>query len=485
MFTRDKIKYIPVLLICLFFFFFYSTLSLVKHDHYLTGYDLGVEDQGVWSYSVFKNPLSTTHAYTATPIYFDHVELIYVFIAPFYWIWSDVRLFIILYVLALVLSAVPMYLLAREKKLPEHQAVTLTGIYLLFYGIQNAIWFDVHSIGFGVCFLAWFVYFLYKGNTKPALLFFLLAITSKEDIALLTLLLSLVMYFFQRTKNALYFTLGSVVYLVFIFGMYFPHMTPGYRFQNHNGLLHDTNPLYLVNTVDKRQVLFYSLASFGFLPLLLPLMLVPFLGDLAHFFVIGNSSVTSAQGMFGHYRVTLALLLCFPTIFALAKYKKLQHPAISLYLIGCALTLQYILHLPLSYLAKSWFWHTPVGAKTIPLVTNDIPSNTAIVTQNNITPHFTHREFIYTLWPEKKTFDKNSPCGQTACDWFHWGGNPTYLIVDTSPDWDIRHYLATREDYMKGLENIEKAGIVKKDKEIGTTIRYKILKNPSSLLPIK
>lgn len=482
-------SFIPLLkkslpyLICFLFLVAYLTLSLVKHQHYLTGYDLGVEDQAVWDYSQFKNPISTSHAYTFTPVYFDHVEIIYALISPFYWIWNDVRMLIILYVFAIVISAVPVYLLAKEKKLPEHLSLILLITYLAFYGIQNAIWFDVHSIGFGVCFLAWFLYFLYKGNMKYSIIFFILAIFSKEDMALLTCLISLVFYFLERKKYALSFTAASLLYLGIIFGVYFPHFVPGgYRFQNHHGLLADTNPLYLINTPDKRSVILYALSSFGFLPLLSPIALLPFLGDLAHFFIIGNSSVTSAQGLFGHYRITLSLLLIWPTILTLAKYKKINSILFSLYLCFWIMFVQYALHLPLSYLAKSWFWHTPPGALSIERMKKIIPPNASLVTQNNITPHFSHRDNIFTLWPDKRMFSANSPCGQQTCNWFRWAGKPTLLLIDTSQDWDIRHFLANREDYLKGIQNLEKTGVIKRLKQDNTTTLYKIMKDPKKSL---
>jgi hypothetical protein len=142
----------------------------------------------------------------------------------------------------------------------------------------------------------------------------------------------------------------------------------------------------------------------------------------------------------------------------------------------CALLLQYILHLPISYLTKPWFWHTPSGANTIDIVARDIPHNAAIATQNNITPHFSHRDYIFTLWPEKKIFSKDSPCHNSTCDWFRLTGSPKYLIVDISSDWDIRHFLTSREEFIHGLTNLEAVGVIKKDKQLGTSILYKVLK---------
>jgi hypothetical protein len=140
---------------------------------------------------------------------------------------------------------------------------------------------------------------------------------------------------------------------------------------------------------------------------------------------------------------------------------------------------QYSLHLPLSYLSKQWFWYESPSVKTInSVITNFIPQNATIVSQNNITPHLSERKSIYTLFPNTKDFIKNSPCGQKTCNWFRWAGEPEYLIIDTSKDWDIRHMLANRGDYINGLKNLEKTGVVKIYKQEGTTILYKVLKNP-------
>ena len=202
------------------------------------------------------------------------------------------------------------------------------------------------------------------------------------------------------------------------------------------------------------------------------------LGDLATYFVIG-SDLTGAQGLFMQYRITLAPLMAWVTISTIHKYKILNTKWIALYLILCTAFVQYNLHLPLSYLSKQWFWQESQSVKTInDVITNYLPQGSSVVSQNNITPHISERENIYTLFPDKKDFIKNSPCGQKNCDWFRWAGNPEYLIVDTAKDWDIRHLLANRGDYISGLRNLEKEGIVKIYKQEGTTVLYKIIRNP-------
>lgn len=100
------------------------------------------------------------------------------------------------------------------------------------------------------------------------------------------------------------------------------------------------------------------------------------------------------------------------------------------------------------------------------------------MSQNNITPHISQRNEVFTLFPEKKDFVKNSPCGQKSCNWFRWSGNPQFLIVDTSGDWDARGLLSDRESFVDGLENLEKAKVIQKAHEKGDAVLYKIVKQP-------
>lgn len=480
LFLSSLEKYAPFV-ICSVFFVAYTILSVIKHNHFLSGYDLAVSDQGIWLMSKFKTPISTPHAYPNTSLFSDHVEIIYAILSPIYWFFDDVRLLIIFQSFLLSFSAVPVYLLAKLRKIKNYVVYSLMISFLMFYGIQNAIWSDVHSLAIAAGIMPWFLYFLYKGKTKLIILSFFLLIFCKEDIALLTLLISFIFYTIERRNIALVLMVLSIAYLFLIFYVYYPHFTPdGYRFQNQGGLLSSIDLSNMYNTPAKRDVILYSFAWFGFLPLLSPLHLIPILGDLGHYFVLGSSYVTSAQGMFLHYRVTLSLLLVWPTILVISKFRRLNSIYIAMYIIVAALVLQYILHLPLSYLAKRWFWTKPQAVANINKMIQSLPKDASVVSQVNITPHINHREHIYTLWPEKRKFDENSPCQELSCDWFRWYGDPEYLLVDLSPEWDARHLLTNNKEFVNGIANLEKEKIVKIEKNSGKTLLFKIIKNPNT-----
>ncbi|HSW97848.1 MAG TPA: DUF2079 domain-containing protein [Candidatus Saccharimonadales bacterium] len=474
--TLSRTKKLLPYLICIIFFLAYATLSVIRHNHYQSfGFDLGVTDQIVWEYSHFDAPITTVHYYPYTSILTDHVEFIYAPLSIFYWIWDDPRMLLLVQAAAICLAGLPLYFLAIEKKVKPLIAYAILLSYLTFYGLQNALWFDVHSEVFGASFIPWFIYFLDKKKLSWSALFFFLTIISKENMAFLTFLISIVYFIKRRSKQDLIFISLSVLYSFIIFFIYFPHFTKmGYEYASSNGLLGDIDLRNFVNTNNKQQVLLYSLGWYGSLPFLSPLSLIPFIGDLFSYFVIGNN-IKEADGLFMHYRVSLDGLLAWSTIVAIAKFKWLNRWYVALYLFVLVLFFQFTLHLPLSYLSKHWFWQQPAAVTNINTLITYLPTDASVVSQNNITPHIDHRKNIFTLWPGTKDFKHNSPCGKETCDWLSWrGGKPTYIIVDTSTDWDIRHLLIDRPVFLKALSNMEKEGEIIKDKQVGNAILYKI-----------
>ncbi len=476
---RKRIIQLLPYIICTIFFIAYTTLSIVRHQHYQSfGYDLGINDQVVWEYSQFKAPITTIDHAPLTSKLDVHIEVVYAILSPFYWAWSDARMLLILQAGFVSFSGIAIYYLAKHYKLHPWLQYALLLSYLMFYGIQNALWFDAHSATFAAAFTSWFLLCLVSKKTKWATIFFLLGITSKENIALRTFLIGTIYTLTTKNKTGIYFAIASLFYLAFTFGVYFPNfVSGGYRFDNPGGLFSNLDPRLMINTSEKLQVYWYTFLSYGFLSILNPLYLLPVLGNLATYFVFG-SSVTTAQGLFLHYRVGLAPLMSWATIVTIAKYKWLNKKGIALLLIFCALVVQYALHLPLSYLTKQWFWTEPSGVQNIQEIITYLPKNASVIAQNNIVPHVSHRYEIYSLYPEKRGFPKNSPCGQKTCNWFGWFDHPQFLLVDTSPEWDIRHLLANRDDFIDGLKNLENAKVISVYKRVGSATLYIINKKP-------
>lgn len=467
-------EFLRAALLVSIFFILYLTLSLVTHFHYLSGYDLAIVNQYVYEWSHFKIPISTVSAYPFLPFYTDHIEIIFLLISPFYLLFSNAITILVLQSFVVAVSGFAIFLLCKKYNINPFLSMSLLISYLSFYGMQYAIYYDAHSLVFGAAFLAFFIYFLDK-HSKWSIVFFLLAILSKEDISLLTLLISFVVFVLRRDKLSLSFFIGSFLYLAFIFLVVFPHVSSGFAQGKQKEINFDLRNF--ANTSTKREVIVYSLGWFGFLPLLLPVYLLPFLGDLFHYFVLGVG-VSTAQGFYYHYRVTIAILLVYPTILVASRYRKINNHYVGVYLVCCAMVVTYLLHAPFTYFSKKWFWTQPPSVRNITTVLLYLPPNAAVVSQNNISPHISNRMNIFTLWPEKKVFQADSPCGKVVCNWFSWSGKVEYMIVDTSQSWDARHFLTSREDFIDGLQNMEHEKIIAVYKQSGTAVVYRVLKNP-------
>ena len=192
MFHKTVLKHrnfplIFAIFLCVSFFLAYSTLSVVRHNHYGSfGYDLGINNQVVWRYSTFQPPIATTAPYPDKPKLVTHVEVIYALIAPAYWIWSTARMLLLVEAAFLIAGGMAIFLLARDRKLTAPVSMSILFSYLTFFGLQNAMWFDVHSASFGAAFISWLVYFLHKNHRVGVVIFFLVAITAKENIAFIT-----------------------------------------------------------------------------------------------------------------------------------------------------------------------------------------------------------------------------------------------------------------------------------------------------------
>lgn len=468
-------KYYILIFLILLFAIVYSILGVVRHNHYGSfGFDLGIDDQIVWQYSQLKAPINTVDHASFQLSLFDHVEVIYIVIAPFYWLWNDVRILIIIQALFFVTSAIPVYFLGIKHKLRQSLVIVIVVSYLTFYGVQNALWFDVHSTVFSAAALTWLIYFFDIKKYKLAIIPFLIGITAKENVGPYIFLISLVFYISTRKKEYLYFLTGALLYTLLLFAIYYPLVVPGgYQYQSSQTGLATFDPRLLVSTAEKRDVWLYSIMWFGGLPLLAPLYLIPFLGNLASYFMLGKS-VSTAQGLFLQYRIELIPLLILPLFKAFEKYKRLNTRYVAVYLLVCCLLGQYFLHLPLSYLSKKWFWAQPASVNSINHVISYIPPHASVVSQNNITPHLSHRDTIFTLWPRKKSDPSQKLCGKSECNWLTWVGNPEYLILDASADWDIRHTLANREDFLDAIHNMEKNNEIVKYQHHGSTVLYKI-----------
>lgn len=123
----------------------YSFYSLLRHASFgSAGYDLGIFDQAVRSYSLGHPPWAPVKGIEYN-LLGDHFHPIIALIQPLYLIWPDPRLLLIVQALVVALALVPI-LRILDRRLPRVCSGIVAVIIMLSWPMQGLIDFDFHEV---------------------------------------------------------------------------------------------------------------------------------------------------------------------------------------------------------------------------------------------------------------------------------------------------------------------------------------------------
>jgi uncharacterized membrane protein len=177
-------RHIDLLALCALAFAAYALLSAVRHETFgSTGFDLGLFEQLVASYAEGRVPASAIKG-TGNLLTSDHVSPVWVLAAPLYAVWPSPHALLAGQAALVVASAVPVHLYALPR-LGRGPALALTAAYLLFGGVQEAVWFDVHEVAFAPVAIGAAVVLADRGRWGWSAVAALALLAVKEDLALL------------------------------------------------------------------------------------------------------------------------------------------------------------------------------------------------------------------------------------------------------------------------------------------------------------
>lgn len=454
----------------------YSALSIIRHNHFQSGgFDLGLYDQAVWQYAHFQWPYNTIKDRF---ILGDHLTLTLPLLAPLFWLWEDVRILLIFQAFWVSFSALAIYKLVLHRGLTEITALCLAVVYSLFYGIQYLVYFDFHPVVIGVGLLAWTAYFLESGKTGWLAVSIALLLLTQENTGLALAGLGFIYVFRQKfRKISIGFIIGGIGYSLIASRLISLFSPVGFEYQPEIPL----NPWVALSRFfdhpEKRQVWWWSFASFSFLPLLSPGAILAVVSDLFQYFVTGDHFV-QMWTPFKHHRAILGVFLALGTLDALVLLKRWK--AAPLILLSVALMFQYLWHLPLNKLVKAEYWKNETWMEDNRKLFALIPAGAAVATQQNFVPHLSHRNKIYLAWPRVHDFDPSTPlgmpCGKASCWWLDFDKHAEYLVVDTRPDQWLTQILESNDHWLEAIGNMEKAKNIVLEKNIGGARLYRIIK---------
>ncbi len=189
--TKDKLKNpaigeTDVLLFIIFVFaVIYGLISLVNHYEFRTyALDLGMFNQALYSFAHLNLNYFTLATDGSHVNYFaDHFSLITVAFAPFYYLLHSYTLLVI-QIIAILAGGVGIYMFAKHETDTKYLPLFVIFQFFGIWGIYSALAFDFHDNVVAAMLVPWLAYSYVSGKKRLFILFFLLILIAKENMAL-------------------------------------------------------------------------------------------------------------------------------------------------------------------------------------------------------------------------------------------------------------------------------------------------------------
>ena len=260
-----------------------------------TVYDLGIKSQVIWN--TYQGDWFASSIEVSNYLG-DHVQLIFLLLAPLFILWEDVQILLIVQSLLLALGAVPVYRIARRKLENHRMGLAFAAAYLLYPTIGFVNRFDFHPVTFTIFFILMAVDLLESDHPLWASLFVLLALSCREEVGFTIFALGLYVFFvMKQRKIGAVWAVGGLVWSVAAVFYLIPHFRGGSSDSIGRYAWLGENPVEMVRTLLARplavvetllgdpirqQFLLKLLLPVGFLALLAPLPLAVGLPNLAY-----------------------------------------------------------------------------------------------------------------------------------------------------------------------------------------------------------
>ncbi|MDI3330631.1 MAG: DUF2079 domain-containing protein [Micrococcus sp.] len=203
----------------------YLVHSFLRFRNYeAKGYDLGIFDQAVRQYALFREPVVPIKGVDFN-ILGDHFHPILALLAPLYWIWDDPRMLNIAMTALLVSTAIPVYLFAR-RRFTHATALIGAGAMLLWWPFQAMVNWDFHEIAFGVPVIAWVIWAIDGRRYWLATGLSVILLAVREDMGITLLAIAMVLAVKRAWAPAVVTAVLGVAGYVFATSVVIPHFSP-------------------------------------------------------------------------------------------------------------------------------------------------------------------------------------------------------------------------------------------------------------------
>ncbi len=372
--------------------------------------DLGLNHQPIWA-TLHGRPFYRTQGTSLE----DHFEPMILLLAPFLSIWSGAETLLILQVLILASGAIPAYLLARGLLNDEALALSIAAMYLLLPSQESANLADFHTAPLAAPLFLFACYYAYKKRLTGAVIFSLLAMSAREDMGYLVLLIGIYLFFKVSRKWGAALALLGVSYTMIAYNFVIPHYARAawgrknpfivryaYLMQGENSLFlallkHPERALKVLLSRERIAYAVGLLAGTGFLPLLGMDLLV--LG--APFFLL--NALSNYPGTYSgeiYYSTILAPFLVLGTIAGAKRLLSFDGKLLRTGLVAWVLLFSFGYHHLRGFTPLAWgfsFKKVTHHNQELGSFQKLIPKDASLTTNTSLYPHFSDRMTIYSL----------------------------------------------------------------------------------------
>lgn len=448
--TEPKIIRRPTIALTGIFIFFgiiYSLISITNHYLFRTAaLDLGMFNHAIYNFAHFSQNYFTLDIKGAEVNYFgDHFSPITLLYAPFYYVFGSYALLII-QIFAILFGGYGIYKYSLINSIRTYIPFIILIQFYSIWGIYSALSFDFHNNVVAAMFLPWLVYNYEKNNPRGFLIFFILMLISKENIALwlvfITVGLALGRMFNERNfaiKDYLKFEIPlvtfSLIYFFIVVGYVMPYLRDfeGFnqlsRYNHLGGSIFEivsymvSHPKYIFSllfenysgnelyTGIKSELHFMVLISGGYVLFYQPkflIMLIP---------IYAQKLLSSNYGLWGinvQYSIEIAPILSLGLIGFLRNIKS-DRIAYTLAILTTVLTIFYT-YRTIETRKSKWYnktntifydrlhYQTPLNVNEIKNQLKTIPEDAIVSASSSLSAHLSFRKKIY-LFPIVKDAD--------------------------------------------------------------------------------
>lgn len=401
------------------FVFYFLVESFSRHTNfYSLRLDLGNMDQTVWNVLkgngfVLTDPMGTQQLSRMAV----HADFLLVLLAPFYLIWSDPRMLLIIQTAGVALGALPLFWIARDVLKNRHLALGVAAVYLLYPPLERMMMHDFHAVALATTFLLFAYWYLMKDRPLHFMVFGILAGLTKEQIWVTVGFMSLYMAFRNRRwRFGIVLAAVSFALFYYLFWVAIPAAAPSGRHfaisylsdfgDRQNAILKNIviHPWHVVETVFKPDRLWY------YVQLLLPVAFLPLGAPLVLFFstpsliinILSNNNLMRVIDY--QYTSDITPFIFIASVFALRKLMAVIRKP------GARKVLFTVLAVFVAVASVAWgeqpgglssrmsyFLTPPSDKKSMLEVVRRIGPMYTVSATNNMGAQFSERQYLYTF----------------------------------------------------------------------------------------